>query len=105
MYVRIRSEHISPEIQARLDSHKPMSFDEYSSLRMNSYERDAIIQELLDSRALLKVTRHYLQHCSRSSPSTYDHSVKEMLVPMLCDRLEAMLDDADDSVIDTSPEE
>ncbi len=95
MYVRIRPEHISPEIQARLDSKKPMGFDEYSSLRMNSYERDAIIQELLDTRALVKVTRQYLQHCSRSSTATYDHNIKELLVPLLCDRLDSLLADDD----------
>lgn len=69
-----------------------VTHEEYSLLRMNSWEREYLFPELT-SDALVKLTEYYIKHCGGLSrglhrpASTYDEAVIHRLVPLLISRL------------------
>lgn len=90
--------HIKPEIQARRELGTPITWTEWSELRMNSYERQWIIH-LIDNETLLRTCLHYLSNSqyghdpitkdsySLHCPSTYDAAIQQILMPILIERL------------------
>jgi hypothetical protein len=65
-----------------------VTLDEWKALRMNSYEREALVPALGD-KALCHHVESYLAQCgrTRSPPSTYEEAVVGLLAPELVKRL------------------
>lgn len=87
-----RMSHIRPEIQ-ELASRGDVTWDEYSALRMNSYEREFLYPSLTDDALVRLVDTVILPNCSRprSPASTYDESLVGNFVPLLLQRLKLRL--------------
>jgi len=85
--------HVRPEIKELVERDDPMTWDEYNELRMNSYERKALLPKL-DDRAVF----HLLKYCLSQSrfeklrryelAGTYDEAVTCDLLPEMMLRLE-----------------
>lgn len=79
-------EHVSDEIQDLAERGWAITFEEWSELRMNSYEQEFLLP-YVDNETLVRVTKYYLSQCSRHSNSTYDYAINEHIVPLLLKRL------------------
>jgi hypothetical protein len=85
--------YIKPEIQRLINRYLNkailLTYEEYSSLRMNSYER-AALYPIMDNNCFIKVCLQYQQHFSLSAnpPSTYEEAALQLLFPLLIERLE-----------------
>ena len=88
--------HIRQEYKDRRESKIPITWTEYCSMRMNSYEFQ-YIYFLLDDEALVKITLYHLKNSShghnpidenslRLCECTYDGSIEQILVPLLLKR-------------------
>jgi hypothetical protein len=87
-----RLSHIRQEIQDLVNRPELITYAEYENLRGNSWEWEAIYTRL-DNEALIKAVEHHLSNCSREYKrpvSTYDDSIREILVPILIERLRAI---------------
>lgn len=88
--------HIRQKYRDRRESGIPITWIEYCSMRMNSYEFQ-YIYFLLDDEALVKVTLYHLKNSSHGynpidensctlHEGTYDGSIEQVLVPLLLKR-------------------
>ena len=85
-----RLSHIRPEILA-LAKRGDVTWDEYSSLRANSYEQEELYPALTDDAMIRLVSEIILPNCSpvRSlgPATTYSESLVKNFVPLLLERL------------------
>lgn len=86
------NEHIRPEIQALLKREQPVSLAEYSELRMNSYEQEALVPHLSDE-ALAWAVENVLKNCSQNGrlAATYNEAMVSPYGPELLRRLKRNL--------------
>ena len=84
---KLRSDHIRQEIRD-LITRGNVTPDEWRALRMNSYEREAIVPAL-STETLLHHVEYCLSQCSRvrSPPSMYEEAVVRLLAPEMVKRL------------------
>lgn len=82
---------VRPAIRKLIDRGNITS-EEFRSLRMNSYERDAMVPALSDE-ALLVVTEYALGQASRipSPATTYENAIVGLYAPELLKRLRVAL--------------
>lgn len=88
-YLERYAVHIRPEIAALINRGN-VTYAEYAVLRMNTYERNAMLPAL-DDRCLVNLTEGHLRQCSQNKryvPTTYDEVVISLIVPELLKRLE-----------------
>jgi hypothetical protein len=82
-------ENTKPAIQEMIDRGEKISYEKYSTLRLNSYEF-VQVYKILDDEALIKVIAHAVDNCSkpyRTIPEGYEHALVYELVPILLGRL------------------
>lgn len=88
--------HLSPEVLALVKKGKQITYDQFNSRPMNSYERESLFP-LLDDDALIKLTEKFLENCcSGHVPgirpcSTYNEALEVLLVPLLLKRFKEVL--------------
>jgi hypothetical protein len=77
--------HISLVVQLRLDDPRPITWDEYENMRLNSYEQQEIIPRF-DNDAFIKYAQITLKNCSRidtvcgrEMPAHYDQAAVQLL--------------------------
>lgn len=84
--------HVSDEVRARLERSDRITWEEYESMRANSYERK-LLQGKLTDEALIKLLDYcYMQSSFRrlhkyGLPKDYNEAVTGELLPMLLERL------------------
>jgi hypothetical protein len=78
---------IKPEIKALIEREGPVSLEEYRALRMNSYDREALIPKLSDE-ALLWDIEYALENVGhqRSPPETYNEAIIGQYMPEMVKR-------------------
>jgi len=79
---------VGPKIREpveRLAKRGNITWDEWESMWLNTYERALLIPALTDD-ALIKHCERMLVHCDKT-PSTYDGAVCGTIVPELLNRL------------------
>jgi hypothetical protein len=81
--------HLSAEAVIRYFDSRPITAEEYETLRGNSYDQH-LLQPKFDDRALIAAAKHCLSNCqqTRDLPSTYDEAMLSVYGPMLIQRLE-----------------
>ena len=87
--------HVRPEYKALAERERKIDWEEFSSIRMNSYEQKLIVQNL-DDDALCKFYEQCLKHSKRALgalelPRHYDDIIQLELAPLLVERLRARL--------------
>ncbi len=90
---RAWDEKLTDNGRAVRDSDEPLTWEKYSSLTGNSYDRVEYIKKL-DNDALLKVTEHYLKNCRRYDlpGTTYDEVVIAQLLPRIIELAQKQID-------------
>lgn len=85
---------IKPSIQALIDRGN-VTWQEYTQLAMNFYERMRLLPALTDD-ALIRVSLQYFEHASpiREYPVCYNEVISHVLAPLLTERLQAKTADA-----------
>lgn len=87
---------IKPEVQRLMNRYLnqqiQLTWEEYSILRMNSYERVSLFP-IMDNNCLVKACLNTQQHfcLPRSMPTTYEEVAVQLLFPLLIERLEQLL--------------
>lgn len=83
--------YIKPEVQRLVNRYLNqdiyITYEEYKSMTMNSYER-AVLYPIMDDNCLIQVC---LQHQNNFSPTTYEESANHLLFPLLIERLKRTL--------------
>jgi hypothetical protein len=82
--------HLSPTVREWVKAGKPITWEQFDSRPMNSYERESLYQ-LLDNEALIKITELFLKNCcTERIPgrpcSTYSQALEVLVVPELLKR-------------------
>lgn len=84
--------HVSKAVLVRFKTKKPITWEEYGNMRMNSYER-RLVHPLLDTPALIKLIEHELEQEGNtplprySVPRSYTDSILRLHLPELLKRI------------------
>ena len=87
--------HLSPEVLALVKKGKLITYEQFNSRPMNSYERESLFP-LLDNDALIALTELFLKNCcSGHVPGirpcgTYNEALEVLLIPLLLERFKKL---------------
>lgn len=86
--------HVRIEIQLLTRRGSPVTLEEWTELRLNSWEQEELYP-CLDDKAFLHVVRHTMNNCAAPKHSrpyaVYDDALRGLFVPQLLDRFEKLL--------------
>jgi hypothetical protein len=86
--------HVKSSVKERFETGVPISFEKYSGMRLNSYER-RFIQPLLDDNALIRQIKYSMaqegicQLGQYTIPKSYLEEVTGVLLPEIIKRFES----------------
>lgn len=97
-----RMSHLRAATVIRYLDPRPITAEEWSGLRMNSYEMKLLYSKL-DNTALIGCVENHLKNCRQGSPydpaGSYDEAIVQDFAPLLLERLKASV--ANTSSVDT----